>query len=69
MTSHHNAHATPSPGPNGKWGWDCADCGARGSYRYGSETAAERGAERHNKTATQRDREIHQYLYGPRRRA
>jgi hypothetical protein len=51
MTSHHNAHATPSPGPNGKWGWDCANCGARGSYRYGSETAAEKGAEHHNKTA------------------
>lgn len=50
-----------------KWAWDCGQCGDWSGYRYGSEATATDGAERHNVEATERDRQAHQRLYGPKR--
>jgi hypothetical protein len=65
--SGHRARAIRQLGGDGKWAWDCAQCGDWSGYRYKTEEAAQRGATRHDEGARTADREVFLRIYGPRR--
>jgi hypothetical protein len=59
---------TIGPDPQGKWAWSCGQCGdwSKG-YRYASEEAARKGAERHGRKAVAVEERIHRILHGVRK--
>lgn len=63
--SDHRARVDEYPGPTGKRSWSCPPCGAWSGFRYKTEDAAQRGAERHDRLAAELDRNVYLSVFGP----